>query len=499
MAAPHGRREPGPRQAERRQRDVAVPSAGNGQPVPAARPWHTVTPAYPDDAAGGCDDVRAPGRRRARRGGQAPLDVAVIGGGQAGLAIGHLLADQGRRLAIFEAGPAVGSAWRGRWDSLVLFTPRRYDALPGMTFPGEPDGHPDRDEVVAYLEAYARRFALPVVTDHPVRTLRAREGGGFVLGSERGDVEAAQVVVATGPFQAPHTPEFAAGLDPEVVQIHSTGYRRPSDVPAGRVLVVGGGNTGFQIAEDLAPTHEVALAIGTRQTPLPQRLLGRDLFWWLTRTGVLAKTVDSRIGRRARGRDTLIGSSRRRLRRRGVTLHPRVVGASGRTVTLRRWGRRDAGRGRLGHGLPPRPLLDRSARDRRRRPPAATGGASRMSPASTSSASRGSTPAARRSSASSRTTPASSPGASTSTPARPRTPDPDRRPRRRRCDDERAALQRVSDRPRRPARRGRARDGRPGRRRVVRDPDRARLQAPRRPRPSGCSPTTARSRDRRCG
>ncbi len=100
------------------------------------------------------------------------------------------------------------------------------------------------------------------------------------------------------------------------------------------MLVVGGGNTGFQVAADLAPTHQVALAVGSRQTPLPQRLLGRDVFWWLTRTGVLAKTVDSRVGRRARGRDTLIGSSRRRLRRRGVTLHPRVVGASGRTVTF---------------------------------------------------------------------------------------------------------------------------------------------------------------------
>jgi putative flavoprotein involved in K+ transport len=266
--------------------------------------------------------------------GRAPLDVAVIGGGQAGLAIGQLLAQQGRRLAIFEAGPAVGSAWRGRWDSLVLFTPRRYDALPGMAFPGDPDGYPGRDEVVAYLEAYARRFELPVLTDQPVRSLRSREGGGFVLESERGDVEAAQVVVATGPFQAPHTPAFAAGLDPGVFQIHATGYRRPSDVPAGRVLVVGGGNTGFQIAQDLAPTHQVALAIGSRQTPLPQRLLGRDLFWWLTRTGLLAKTVDSRIGRRARGRDTLIGSSPRRLRRRGVTLRPRVVGASGRTVTF---------------------------------------------------------------------------------------------------------------------------------------------------------------------
>jgi putative flavoprotein involved in K+ transport len=103
-------------------------------------------------------------------------------------------------------------------------------------------------------------------------------------------------------------------------------------VPAGRVLVVGGGNTGFQIAKDLAPTHDVTLAIGSRQTPLPQRLLGRDLFWWLTRTGVLRASVDSRLGRRARGRDTLIGSRPRELRRRGIAVKPRAVGAMGRAV-----------------------------------------------------------------------------------------------------------------------------------------------------------------------
>ena len=266
--------------------------------------------------------------------GQGPLDVAVIGAGQAGLAIGRLLGQQSRRVAIFEAGPAVGSAWRGRWDSLVLFTPRRYDALPGMAFPGDPDGYPGRDEVVAYLESYARSFDLTVVTDHPVRALHAREGGGFVLGSERGDVEAAQVVIATGPFQAPDIPAFASDLAPEVLQMHSTDYQRPSDLPAGRVLVVGGGNTGFQIAKDLASTHDVTLAIGSRQTPLPQRLLGHDLFWWLTRTGILKKSADSRIGRRARDRDTLIGSSRRGLRRLGITVRPRAVGAAGGTVSF---------------------------------------------------------------------------------------------------------------------------------------------------------------------
>jgi putative flavoprotein involved in K+ transport len=262
------------------------------------------------------------------------LDVAVVGAGQTGLAIGHLLARSGRRFVILEAGGSVGTAWRERWDSLVLFTSRRYDALPGLAFPGDPDGYPGRDEVVDYLEQYARTFDLPVRFRSRVRSLSAGDGGGFVL--ELDDdrrVEADQVVVATGPFHAPIMPALADGLAPEVFQAHSAGYRVPDEVPAGTVLVVGGGNTGFQIAKELSATHTVHLAIGSRQTPLPQRVLGRDLFWWLTRLGLLARSVESRVGRRAQGRDTLIGSSPRELRRKfGVGLRPRAIDASGRTV-----------------------------------------------------------------------------------------------------------------------------------------------------------------------
>jgi putative flavoprotein involved in K+ transport len=129
-------------------------------------------------------------------------------------------------------------------------------------------------------------------------------------------------------------PAFAADLAPNVAQMHSTGYRRPSDVPKGTVVVVGGGNTGFQIAKELSAAHSVHLAIGSRQTPLPQRLLGPDLFWWLTKTGLIKKTVESRIGRRARDRDTLIGSSTRDAKRHGVEIKPRVVGASDGAVTF---------------------------------------------------------------------------------------------------------------------------------------------------------------------
>lgn len=259
-------------------------------------------------------------------------DVVVVGAGQAGLAAGHFLAERGRRFVMLEAADSVGSAWRSRWDSLVLFTPRRYDALPGLAFPGDPDGHPTRDEVIAYLERYAEHFELPIESSSRVRSL-ARNDDGFALDLGGRTIQANQVVVATGAFQRPVVPPVAGGLADSVFQTHSAGYRRPEDVPAGRVLVVGGGNTGFQIATELAGAgRDVHLAIGSRQTPLPQRLLGRDIFWWLTKLGLLSKTVDSRLGRRARNRDTLIGSSPRTIRRHGVTVQPRVTGAEGRVI-----------------------------------------------------------------------------------------------------------------------------------------------------------------------
>ena len=265
---------------------------------------------------------RSPGSR---------FDVAVIGAGQAGLAIGYFLAEQGRRFTILEASDSIGAAWRSRWDSLVLFTPRRYDSLPGIPFPGDPDGYPGRDEVVDYLESYAATFELPVQLNTAVQSVASGDDA-FILNLGARTLQADQVVVATGPFQVPNVPAFAADISSDVVQMHNTGYRRPSDVPKGTAVVVGGGNTGFQIAKELSATHSVHLAIGSRQTPLPQRLLGRDLFWWLSKTGLIKKTADSRIGRRARDRDTLIGSSTRDVKRHGVQVKPRVVGASGGAV-----------------------------------------------------------------------------------------------------------------------------------------------------------------------
>jgi putative flavoprotein involved in K+ transport len=269
-------------------------------------------------------------------------DIVVIGAGQAGLTIGYFLSRREHRFLIVERAGSVGAAWRERWDSLTLFTSRKYDGLPGLDFPGDPAGYPNKDEVIAYLEEYARRFELPVRLDTDARRIGSDDSGGFVIETDGGTIGAHQVVVATGPFQQPFVPELASQLAPNVHQAHSVEYRKPSDLPFGRVLVVGGGNTGFQIAEELSSTHDVVLAIGSRQTPLPQRILGRDLFWWLTKSGVINKTVESRLGSRMQRRDTLIGSSPRRLRRRhGVTIKPRVVAAQGTTVRFEDGGELD--------------------------------------------------------------------------------------------------------------------------------------------------------------
>ena len=260
------------------------------------------------------------------------VDVAVVGGSQAGLAMGYYLRELGRRFVILERADSIAPAWRQRWDSLTLFTPRGYSSLPGLPFPGDPDDYPTRDEVIGYLERYAETFELPIELNSEVRRL-SHESGRFVLDVDGRMVTADQVVVATGPFQTPYVPKLAEQLDSGVWQAHSTGYRRPSDVPEGTVLVVGGGNTGFQIAKELSATHKVVLSVGSKQKPLPQRIAGRDLFWWLTKTGLIRKTVDSRLAQRLKDRDTLIGSSPRQITRRyGVELKPRATVVSGRTV-----------------------------------------------------------------------------------------------------------------------------------------------------------------------
>jgi putative flavoprotein involved in K+ transport len=260
-------------------------------------------------------------------------EVVVVGAGQAGLAMGYFLRRQSRLSVILERAGEIAPAWHERWDSLTLFTPRRYSALPGLPFPGDPDGYPTRDEVIAYLDRYAESFELPIELNNEVKELDRGDDARFRLEVDGRTITADQVVVATGPFQTPYVPKLAERLADDVFQTHAVGYRRPDEVPPGTVLVVGGGNTGFQIAKELSVTHKVVLSIGSRQMPLPQRPLGRDLFWWLTKARILDKTVETPLGRKLSSRETLIGSSPRELKKRyGVELKPRVVEVDGHKV-----------------------------------------------------------------------------------------------------------------------------------------------------------------------
>ena len=153
--------------------------------------------------------------------------------------------------------------------------------------------------MIVYLERFAETFEPPIELNSEVKKLERSDDGRFRLELEKRTITADQVVVATGPFQTPYVPKLVEKLAGDVFQTHAVGYRRPDEVPESTVLVVGGGNTGFQIAKELSATHKVVLSVGSRQKPLPQRVLGRDLFWWLTKARILSKTVDSRLGPQA--------------------------------------------------------------------------------------------------------------------------------------------------------------------------------------------------------
>ena len=265
------------------------------------------------------------------RAGDEVLDVVVIGASQAGLAMAWHLARHHLRFTVLEAGPEIGHTWRSRWDSLTLFTPAQHNALPGMPFPGPPDTYPTKDPVAGYLKAYAAAFDLPVRLNARVIDL-IRTAEGFEIRAGDGVFRGRQVVVAAGPFQVPFVPPAAQRLDDSVTQLHSAGYRNPQALPPGPVLVVGGGNSGFQIAEELGATHQVDLSIATWAPMLAQRLGGKDLFWWLTGSGccTLPSTPGWAAGCPAGSSSSAAAAAGSQAA--GVRFRPAVAGADGHTV-----------------------------------------------------------------------------------------------------------------------------------------------------------------------
>jgi putative flavoprotein involved in K+ transport len=263
-----------------------------------------------------------------------PIETVVIGGGQAGLSVGHHLARRGRPFLILDANQRIGDAWRRRWDSLRLFTPARYDALAGLPLPAPAHSFPGKDQVADYLEAYAARFQLPVRTGVRVDRLWQDDGRFMVTAGDR-SWAADNVVVAMSTFQVPRLPLFAAELDPAILQLHSSGYRRPSQLREGPALVVGAGNSGAEIALEIAGRHPTWLA-GKESGHVPFRIEGaaaRYVFQPLLFrvVGHRVLTVDTPIGRRLRPRLLAHGAPLVRVRPKdlaaaGIQRVPRVVG-----------------------------------------------------------------------------------------------------------------------------------------------------------------------------
>jgi putative flavoprotein involved in K+ transport len=261
------------------------------------------------------------------------LGTVVIGGSQAGLAVGYYLKQQDLPFVILDENDRIGDAWRKRWDSLRLFTPGRYNGLPGMPFPGSPWAYPTKDETADYLEAYARAFELPVRTGVKVDRL-GKTGERFEVRYGQHTLFAENVVVATGAFNNPRVPSFARELDKSIVQLHSKEYRNPSQIQQGAVLVVGAGNSGAEIAIELARHHQTWLS-GPDTGQEPARAGSRldhllTPMMWLVATRLTVKTA---LGRKLRDHflDPPRGIPLGRVRRRdfapaGIKRVPRTRG-----------------------------------------------------------------------------------------------------------------------------------------------------------------------------
>jgi putative flavoprotein involved in K+ transport len=224
----------------------------------------------------------------------AAVDTVIIGGGQAGLAASYHLTQEGREHIVLEKD-RVGEAWRSqKWDSFTLVTPNWLLRLPGFAYTGDdPDGYLTREEVVRYIDEYVRFFNPPLRLGVEAMSVETRaNGGGFSVQTSVGQWKAANVVVATGTFQTPKIPVYSRHLAPHVAQLHASRYRNPQELPPGAVLVVGSGQSGCQITEELYQSgRKVYLATGTAFRA-PRRYRGKDFIWWMRQTGFLDRTVD---------------------------------------------------------------------------------------------------------------------------------------------------------------------------------------------------------------
>ncbi|MFN2260854.1 MAG: flavin-containing monooxygenase [Psychroflexus sp.] len=225
-------------------------------------------------------------------------DFIIIGAAQAGLSMAYQLNQLGKKYLVLDKENEVGASWLNRWDSLTLFTPSEFNNMEGLEFP-KPKGHyPDKNEVAEYFKAYVKRFDIPIEFNTLVTEIKDKTDY-FIVEHENGFYETENVIVATGPFHIPYTPPFANKIDKNIFQIHSNFYQNPSQLQDGTAMVVGGGDSGYQILDEVSDTdRKVYFSGDTTVKSLPQEFLGKTLWWWFTKTGYLNFSKDSWIGKR---------------------------------------------------------------------------------------------------------------------------------------------------------------------------------------------------------
>ena len=240
------------------------------------------------------------------------VDVVVIGSGQAGLSIGYYLKKSDLSFILLDSSNKIGDVWRNRYDSLVLFSPRNYSSLVGLDIPGDPKGFCTKDEIADYLEIYAETFSIPVSLDTEVLSLE-KEQDHFIITTSRGKWVARNVIVATGPFQKPFIPSMQEKLSKDIFQLHSSQYKNPTQLTEGDVLVIGGGNSGSQIATELSKSHDVYISTGHPMRFVPKYFMNKSIFWWFDLSQLTKVSIDSKLAKYLRKNEPVIGTELKHL------------------------------------------------------------------------------------------------------------------------------------------------------------------------------------------
>lgn len=257
-------------------------------------------------------------------------DFVIVGAGQAGLAMGYYLQKQNKKFILVDKESETGASWLNRWDSLQLFTPSAYNNLPGMDFPASKEHYPSKYEVADYFKAYVSKFKIPLQHCMLITKI-CYKNSKFLLFHQEGVIESRGVVIATGPFHIPYTPSFAKNISPDIYQIHSNYYKHPGQLKKGPVLVVGDGDSGFQILDEVsaASPSKMYFSGKTSVRVLPQEIAGKTLWWWFTKSGFLGVNRYTRLGKILKKRkQPVIGVPVRKiLRRKNVIAVGRTLSA----------------------------------------------------------------------------------------------------------------------------------------------------------------------------